>query len=384
MKWGTWGAALAAAWLAAGVRGADEIRIGALFAVTGPAAALGAPEARTAEMLAEKLNAEGGVLGRKVRLIVKDTAGNPEKAVSFCKQLIEEERVLAILGPSTSGETLQIKKLCNDEKTLLLSCAAAETIVNPVARYVFKTPQKDSQAATHIFRSMAGRGIARVGVLVDNSGFGQAGKAQIEALAPTNGIAIAACETYDKAATDLTDILAKVKAQNVQAVINWSIVPAQAIVARNMRQIGMDVPLYQSHGFGSLKYVQQAGEAGEGILFPCGRILVAEQLPDDHPQKATLMAYKQAYESRCKEEAGSFGGYAHDAFALVIAAIKAANSTETDKVRDALENLKGFAGVSGVYSFSPTDHTGLGLDSLEMLTVRKGAFAIAPAAAKQP
>lgn len=129
------------------------IKIGALFSVTGPASFLGAPEEKTARMLLEKLNASGGINGRKLELVVKDTGGSPEKAVSFARQLIEEEKVLAIIGPSTSGETMQVKGLCEENQTILVSCAAAEVIVNPVAKYVFKVPQKDSQAVLWIFRT---------------------------------------------------------------------------------------------------------------------------------------------------------------------------------------------------------------------------------------
>jgi branched-chain amino acid transport system substrate-binding protein len=357
-------------------RGADEIKVGAIFAVTGPAANLGAPEARTAEMLVEEINAAGGLLGRKVKLIVKDSGGSPEKAVSFCRQLIEEEKVLAVVGPSTSGETLQIKGICEDAGTLLLSCAAAEKIVNPLAKCVFKTPQKDSQAVTLIYRTMKQLGIARIGVVVDNSGFGQAGKEQLLALAATNGITVAAVETYDKAATDLTDILTKVKGNNVEAVVNWSIVPAQSIIARNLRQMGMKIPLFQSHGFGNPKYVQQAGEAAEGIVFPCGRLVVADTLPDSHPQKKVLMKYKTAYETRYKEDVSSFGGHAWDAVAILFAAVEKAGSTEPAKVRDALENLTGFVGTAGIFNFSATDHNGLSLEAFEMCTVKNGKFAV--------
>ena len=127
-------------------RPSEPVKIGALFSVTGPASFLGAPEEKTAQMLVEKINAAGGINGQKLALVVKDTAGSPEKAVSFAKQLIEEEKVLAIIGPSTSGETMQIKAICEENRVPLVSCAAAETIVNPVAKYVFKSPQKDSQA----------------------------------------------------------------------------------------------------------------------------------------------------------------------------------------------------------------------------------------------
>ncbi len=350
------------------------VKIGAIFAVTGGASFLGAPEAKTAEMVVEEINANGGVNGKQIELIIKDSAANPEKAISFAKQLIEEDQVSAIIGPSTSGETMQIKDLCESYKVPLVSAGAAEAIVNPIASYVFKTPQKDSYVAKWIFSTMQSVGIKRIGVVAANSGFGNAGKAQLEKYAPDFGIEIAIAETYDRAATDLTALLTKLKAQNVDAVVNWSIVPAQSIVPKNMKQLGMDVPLFQSHGFGNIKYVEAAGEAAEGIIFPAGRLLVADKLSDSNPQKATLVAYKTAYESKYGEAVSTFGGHAYDAIMLVVEAIKKSNSADRTEIRDALESIKGFPGTGGVFSFSASDHNGLGMDSLEMLTVKDGQF----------
>jgi branched-chain amino acid transport system substrate-binding protein len=355
----------------------EPIKIGAIFAVTGPPSFLGAPEEKTARMLVEKINAAGGVNGRKIELIIKDSGGSPEKADSFAKQLIEEDKVLAIIGPSTSGETMKIKALCQENKVPLISCAAAEDIVNPVASYVFKVPQKDSQAVAWIYRTMKGMGITNIAILSSTEGFGVAGKKQLEAAAPAEGITILANEVYDKGATDLTDVLTKVKGNSsVQAVVNWSIVPAQSIVAKNMKQLGLNVPLFQSHGFGNVKYAQQAGRAAEGTLFPAGRLLVVDELEDSHPQKKVLAAYKKEYEVLYKEDVSTFGGHAYDSLMVVVEAMKKAGTPDRDKVRDAVENLKGFVGTAGVFNYSPTDHTGLQLDAFEMLTVKDGKFAI--------
>ncbi len=356
---------------------AKPIKIGAIFSVTGPASFLGAPESKTAQMLVDNINASGGVLGQKMELIIKDSGGSPEKAVSFAKQLIEEDKVLAIIGPSTSGETMQIKKLCEENQMILVSCAAADAIVNPLAKYVFKTPQKDSQAATWIYRTMKEKGISKIAVLTGNDGFGASGKKQLEELAKTEGIEIVANEVYDKQATDLTDVLTKVKSTpGVQAVVNWSIVPAQSIVAKNMKQLGMDIPLFQSHGFGNRKYVEQAGVAAEGILFPAGRLLVVDELPASNPQKQVLATYKKDYETAYKEDVSTFGGHAYDAILIVTEALKKAGTTDRDKVRDAIENLHGLVGTAGIYNFSATDHTGLDLNAFEMLTVKNGKFTI--------
>jgi branched-chain amino acid transport system substrate-binding protein len=351
------------------------IKVGALLAESGPASFLGAPEAKTLQMLVDDINAKGGINGNKIELIIKDTQASPEKAVSFAKQLIDEEKVFAIIGPSTSGETMAIKNIAEEGKTILLSCAAAEVIVNPVAKYVFKTPQKDSDAVIKIFNQMKKMGITKIGVLSSNTGFGQAGKEQLEKLAPEHGIQILISEVYDKAATDLTAEVTKLKAANVQAIVNWSIEPAQAIVIKNARQIGITVPIFQSHGFGNIKYVRAAGAAAEGVIFPAGRLLVADVLPAKNPQKKVLESYKKEYEAKYKEDVSTFGGHAYDAMLILERGIKEAG-TDKEKVRDAIEQIKGLVGTAGIFNFSPTDHNGLDANAFEMLTVKDGKFAI--------
>jgi branched-chain amino acid transport system substrate-binding protein len=353
---------------------AETIKVGAILAVTGPASFLGGPEARTIEMLAEEVNANGGINGNKIELIIKDSAASPEKAISFAKQLIEEDKVLAIIGPSTSGEAMKIKNICEQAKTPLLACGAAEVIVNPVASYVFKTPQKDSFAVQKIYMEMNKMGIKKIAVLAGNTGFGKAGKGQLVKIAPEFGIEIVEVEVYDKKSNDLSAVVAKIMAnKDVQAVVNWSIVPAQAIVAKNMRQAGWDVPLFQSHGFGNIKYVEAAGAAAEGIIFPAGRLLIADNLPADNAQKELLTTYIKNYEAKFKEPASTFGGHAYDAFTILMAAIEVAGN-DRDKVRSAIENLKGFPGTGGVFTFSVEDHNGLDIDAFQMMTVKDGKF----------
>ena len=354
---------------------ADTIKVGAILAVTGPASFLGAPEAKTLEMLTEELNAKGGIGGKNIQLIIKDSGASPEKAISFAKQLIEEEKVFAIIGPSTSGETMAIKNLAEESKTLLLSCAAAEVIVKPVAKYVFKTPQMDRDAVIRIFEQMKKMKIAKIGVMSSNTGFGKAGKEQIEKLAPEHGIQIAVSEVYDKAATDLTAEVTKVSAANVQGIINWSIEPAQSICIKNARQACPMVPVFQSHGFGNIQYAKSAGAAADGVIFPAGRLLVAESLSDKHPQKAVLLDYKKKYEAKYKEDVSTFGGHAYDAFLILTKAIEKAG-TDKEKVRAAIESTKGLVGTAGVFNFSAEDHNGLDKNAFEMLTVKDGKFVV--------
>ncbi len=352
----------------------EPIKVGALLAVTGPAALLGAPEARTLEMRVQELNARGGVGGRTIQLVIKDTGGSPEKAVSFARQLIEEEKVFAIIGPSTSGESMAVKGIAEEGKTLLLSLAAAEAIVNPVLPHVFKVAPKDSLAVELIFQRMQRMGVTRLGLLSSNTGFGKGGKEQVEKLAPQYGLSLLVNEVYDKNATDLTAEVVKMKAAGVQALLNWSIEPAQSIVLKNARQIQLAVPLFQSHGFANVQYAKAAGSAAEGVIFPASRIVVADQLPAGNPQKPVVEAYRKAYEARYKEDVSTFGGHAWDAFGILVKAIEQVGPDRV-KVRAAIEEMKGFVGTAGIFNFSPTDHNGLDIGAFELCTVRNGRFA---------
>ncbi len=370
-----WIVLLGALFFAGSAAAKETIKVGAILSVTGPAANLGGPEARTLQMLVDEANKKGGLSGHPIELLLKDSGGSPEKAISFAKKLIEEDKVFAIIGPSTSGETLKIKGIAEEGKTLLLSCAAAESIVKPVGKWVFKTPQNDSHAARKILEHIKKAGLTKIGLVSSNTGFGKAGKEQVEKLAKELGLEIVANEVYDKEATDLTAVATKLKAAGVQAFINWSIEPAQAIVLKNARQIGLDVPIYQSHGFGNIQYVKAAGPAAEGVIFPAGRLIVAESLPASHPQKSVLMKYKKDYEAQTKEDVSTFGGHAYDAFLMLGKVIEKAG-VDREKAREALEGVQGLVGTAGIFNFSAQDHNGLQADAFEMLTVKQGKFVV--------
>ncbi len=350
-------------------------KVGAIFAVTGPAAWLGTPERNTAKMIEEEVNKAGGINGHPLEIIIEDTVGDATRTVTAAKKLITKDQVLAIVGPSRSGTTMAVIPIVEEAKVPLISCAAAEAIVVPVKSWVFKTPQKDSHAALRIYETMKLQGISKIAIITGTTGFGDQGRKQLKKLAPELEIEIVADETYGPNDTDMTAQLTKIKASEAQAVVNWSIVPGQVIVAKNMRQLGMKIPLFQSHGFGNIKYAQTAGEAGEGIIFPCGRLLAVDTLADDHPQKEVLAKYKKEYEAKYEEDVSTFGGHAWDGLQLIIAALREVGP-DREKIRDYIENTKNFVGTGGIFNFSPEDHSGLTKDAFEMLTVKNEKFVV--------
>ena len=171
----------------------------------------------------------------------------------------------------------------------------------------------------------------------------------------------------------MTPQLTKIRATPAQAVICWGTGPAPAVVAKNIKQLGMTIPLIQSHGAASKKFIEYAGDAANGIILPAGKIAVYKDLPDTDPQKAVIQKYVQNYEAKFKTPVSGFGGYAYDAAHLLFLAMSKAG-TDTVKIRQELENVKNFPGVSGVFNMSPEDHNGLGPDAFVMVKIENGTW----------
>ena len=354
----------------------EPLRIGALFSVTGPASFLGEPERNTLEMLVKEANAKGGIKGHKLELVVYDTQGDATKAVQLATKLIKNDKVSVIVGPSTTGETMAVIPVVEKEKIPLISCAAGIKITEPVKKYVFKTPANDHIAAEKIFNYMATKKQKNVALLTVTDGFGSSGREQLKDTAKKKGINIVADETYGPKDTDMTAQLTKIKGSKADAIICWGTNPGPAIITRNVKQLGIKIPLYQSHGVASKKYIELAEkENAEGVLLPAGKLAVYDKLKSNDPQAKLLKEYDQAYKREFKAEASTFGGYAYDSFLLISKALEKGSSPE--QIRDGLENVKKLVSISGIFNMSPTDHNGLDLNAFEMVKIVKGDWEIA-------
>jgi len=356
----------------------EPYKIGAIFSVTGPASFLGEPEKNTALMLMDQINKAGGINGHPLEIIVEDSKSAEADAVLAAKKLLEKDNVLAIVGPSTTGESMALVPVMNNAKTPLVSCAAGYPITNPVnERYwIFKTPQYDVSAVEAIYTHMKKHGITKVGIVTIATGFGDAGRKALLDTAPKFGITIVADERYGAKDSDMTTQLTKIKAAGAQAVINWSVGPGQVVITKNWHDLKLGIPLYQSHGWGSKKNIELAGKAAEGVIAPLGRLVVWDKLPDKHPQKALLKKYESDYKARYKGEPGTFGGHAYDAVMMVVEALKKVGPDKA-KIRDFIEKkIKKWPGTGGIFNMSEKDHCGLDMTAFEMVTVKNGDWEI--------
>ncbi len=357
---------------------ADPIKIGSVLSVTGPAAFLGDPELKTLQMYVEDINKKGGVLGRPLQLVHYDDGSDASKANGFAKRLIDDDKVDVLVGGTTTGSTMSMVPLVEKAGVPFISLAGAAVIVEPVKKFVFKTPHTDRMAAEKVFEDMKKHHITKVALFSETSGFGQSGKKEAEGVAAKYGITLVANETYGPKDTDMSPQLTKIKnTAGVQAVFIIGLGQGPAIATKNYKQLSVNLPLYHAHGVASEEFIKLAGPAAEGVRLPAAALLVANKLAANDPQKPVATAYAKAFTEKWKTDVSTFGGHAYDGLMIAVDAIKRAGGTDKAKVRDAIEATKGYVGTGGVVNMSATDHMGLDLSAFRMLEIKNGDWTIA-------
>lgn len=358
-------------------RAAEDFRLGAFLSLTGTYTFMGDPEKKALELLVERFNDEGGVLGRPIRLISYDDASEPEKAMSAAKRLIENDRVDLIIGGSGTPTSMAVLPLMEKAGMPFVSMGGGVGIVEPVRSWTFKIPHTDRMGAEKVLADLKRRGLTRLALLSENVGFGKSGRDQVLKLAPSMGIEVVADEVYGPKDSDVTPQLTKIRGTTGgQALFVFGTGQGPAVVTRNIRQLGLTMPVYQSHGVASKEFLRLVGGAADGMRLPAMALAVVDQLPPDDPQKPVAQAFKAAFEQRWHQEATIFAGHAYDAFAMVMAAVKRAGSADKARLRDEIEQTKGLIGTGGIFTMSPQDHLGLDLGSFHMVEIRNGDWVL--------
>ena len=354
-----------------------DIKIGASLSQTGPASFLGDPEAKTLKMLVDEINAKGGIKGEKIELVMYDDAGDANNARTFATRLIEDDEVVAVIGGTTTGTTMSMIPVMEEAEVPFISLAGAVVIIDPVKKWVFKTPHTDKMACAKIFGDLKARGLTKIGLISGTGGFEMSMREQCLKLAPEFGMEIVADESYGPKDADMTPQLTKIAGvAGLQAVVNPGFGQGPAIVTRNFRQLNIQVPLYQSHGVASKSFIELAGAAAERVRLPAAALLVADKLPDNDPQKPVVVGYRDAYQKATGAQVSTFGGHAYDAFMILTQAIERAGSAEPAAIRDEIEKTKGYVGTGGIVNMTADDHMGLDLSAFRMLEIKDGDWTI--------
>ncbi|PLX87821.1 MAG: ABC transporter substrate-binding protein [Desulfuromonas sp.] len=370
--------------LASPLLAADTIKLGAFFDLSGRAAFIGTPTKLVAEMVVDKINAEGGINGKMLELEVGDTEANPARAASIAKKFIYKDKVAAIIGPTLTDTGMNVKKIAHEGKTPIFMTVGGDPVIMGGKKFgpfdwVFKSPQRSSIAVERLFIYLQQKGLTKIALLTAADGFGKDGARWMKKLAPKYGIEILIEESFGNRDTDMTAQLTKAKNAKPQALVAWTIGPAGSIVAKNKAQLGIDLPLFQCHGLPDPKYIELAGKASEGDRMPSTKLMVADALSDSDPQKPVIQEFIKLYMEKGYDKQfpiNTHSGYAWDAITIVANAMKKVG-TDAEALRNEIEATKNYVGISGTYNITAEDHNGLGVDSMVIVQVKGGKFVMA-------
>lgn len=356
------------------------IVIGAVLDITGAGASLGVPERKTLEMLAKQVNDSGGINGRQIELLIEDNQSTEDDAARAASKLLQTDKVSLLLGASRTGPSLAMRPLAEQAKIPMISLAANEKIVNG-STWVFKSAQNDQVVIEKMIDDMKKKGYQKIAVLRDASGFGEGIPETFTELGKDAGIDVVAVEKFAPDARDFTAQMVNIRNAKADANVIWGIPPAAALAQVAYQRLGVEAPVYQSHGIGNQVFLEAAGESADGLLAPLGRLLVADQLPADDPQREVISTFIKDYETAYNESPSTFAGHAYDGFTIAVNALEEAG-TDPNKLRDAIEGVEDWPGVSGVFTMTPEDHSGLSKSALVMVTVQDGTWKLVPDSAE--
>lgn len=370
-------------------------KIGFNSSATGASASLGLPEAVTAEMIQKQINDQGGITGpdgvkHDVQIIIYDDESVADNAVSNVTRLIQEDQVVAVVSTSGSGTTIAHIPVCQENETPCISMASARPItVNPDTNepyeWMFKTPQTNGHAGEWQAAYLKAIGVSTACILYTDDGYGKDCLSNFKTAAEAANLQVVYEGAYAASDTEFSAQIAQAQASGCQAIEIGSTPPVASLATVAVRTALPDIPITLGHGVCNQAFIETAGAAAEGTVFPCGKITVIDQVADSDPQKAVLQQYIDDYTKFTNgEPISTFGGHAWDAVEMTVDALASLNdgmSLEEQRaaIRDYLENkVRNWPGIGGVFTMSPVDHNGLTKESLLFVTVKDGQWVAFP------
>jgi branched-chain amino acid transport system substrate-binding protein len=355
----------------------DPIVIGAIVSATGPNAALGEQERNVLQMMETQLNAAGGALDRPVKIVIEDDKSDAKEAVTAANKLIEQDKAVALIAATGSASTLAVKAITAQKGLPQLAMVAGNNVTDdPPIDWIWRTAQKNTVAAAraldYISKTLK---VTKIAILHDENAFGADGKNAITKLAPDYGLQIVATESYKTADTEFTSQLTKIKGANPEAVIVWGTNPGPALAAKNMKQLGMTMPYIGSHGIANAKFIELAGEAAEGVVFPAGALLMPSAITDS-ARKAVTDQFISDYKAAYGGPPNPYAGYAFSAVEILVSAIDRAGSTDPKALQSALNGTKDLATPDGMFNYSATDHDGLAAEDMITVKIQGGTWVL--------
>jgi branched-chain amino acid transport system substrate-binding protein len=365
----TLGAGVGAGW----AQSAEPLKIGAVFDISGRASFYGSSHRDSAQLAVEQINAGGGINGRPLQLTVYDGESDETKALLAFRRLIDQDKVLALLGPSLTGQVLAAADTLRRAEVMTITPGAGIKVIEPVKPWIFSISQGDRFAVAKGLSWLASQNVKRLVVLAESSALGTGGRDEIKSQVEKFGITIVANETFGDKDVDVTPQLTAIRSRQFDAVIVWGSSTAAAIAGKNARQLGIKVPILFSPGVVSQAFLDIAGPTAETEHFIITKLVAGDRLPDSDPAKAIILRFISSYKEKYHHEPDQFGANLYDAVYVLADALKRAGP-DRKAIRDAVEQTNKLLSVSGYISFGPERHYGVDADNYIVGTVKNARF----------
>lgn len=361
----------------AGATQGEPYVVGAVLSVTGAQSGLGEPEKRAIEMEVARINAEGGINGRPLEVIIEDDGSDVDKATAATTKLIEQDEVLAIIGSTGTGQSMAMREQVIAAGVPQVSLAAGTAITAELEPYVFQTTWTARLVVPLMLEYLKGEGYTKIGLITEDTGFGKDGKAAVNAMAADYGLSVVTDQVFKPADTDMTGQLTVIKASGAEVVLMYSSVSASAIVPKNMQQLNMTLPLVCSHGNAKQEFIDTAGDAAEGVITFAGKVLAPETYGVGSAQYEAATSFVERFTAEYGVAPDHYAGHAYDGLAIVVGAMKALPDGFTSAdLRDQIEQTTDLPGIGGVFTFSATDHNGMTKDDIVRYRAEGGKWVL--------
>ena len=354
------------------------IKIGAVVSLTGTYAGLGAPEQAVIELEVARINKAGGINGRQIEVIFEDDGTDEAKAVAAASKLISQDKVIALIGASGTGQTMAMRAEADKAGIPQVSMAGGTAVTQQFDKLVFQTPWSNTIVVPFVLDYLKSQSLSKVGLITDSGAYGKDGKAIIEAEAPKYGIEITDKETFNPGDTDMTSQLTKIKSSGATAILMWTAGKEASTIAKNRQQLSMAQPLVGGSGIARTQFIEGAGEAANGVVFGTGKSLMPESWGTTTENYAVVKDFSDRFAAANKGvKPDIFAGHAYDAINIIADAMKRLPADFTSaQLRDEIEKTDGFVGFGGLFTFTATDHNGLSADDLTMYRITDGVWTL--------
>jgi branched-chain amino acid transport system substrate-binding protein len=350
---------------------ADPIKVGLIVSLTGNYTPLGSEDKKAVELAVEQVNAQGGLLGRKVELVTRDDKTAPDQGIVAYNQIKGE--IDALIGPVFSNSALAVEPLAQRDRMPYLSLAPAQEQVEPIKSYIFVTPALSSMYAERYLQYIQAEGIKTVAVAWDSkSAYSVSGHESMVELAPKYGVTIAVDEPYETTTSDFSALFTHVRDSKAEALVFWGSGAPGVTAAKQYVASGLETPLFLTASQASKLWLEPMGAQAEGMTVQSAIGVVGDHLPEGK-QKQVIDQMAKPFQQKHGYPPPQFAQDGYSASLLLFEAIRKANSTDKTKIQQALETMD-LITPNGRFRYSPTDHSGLSPEFISVNTVKNGQF----------